>query len=137
MKYGWEDVWAGKPIGATRLVKNTTRCTFLGLSLFIGQATSMPSYFFTKSKQPASNLYTHHHNFPAQASNPPEHASPLHDLRPAHWVELSKNGDAYVLSKEGLSVGLVRLYVVVFFFWFKPTFLPPGNYYPIVFLGGS
>ena len=36
MKYGWEDVWAGKPIGATRLVKNTTRCTFLGLSLFIG-----------------------------------------------------------------------------------------------------
>ena len=59
-----------------------------------------------KIMQPASSLHIHHHSFPAaQASNPPDHQSTLNDLRPAHWVELSKTGDAYVLSKDGLSVG--------------------------------
>lgn len=37
----------------------------------------------------------------AEASNPPPDQSPLNDLRPQHWVEQSKNGDSWVLSKDG------------------------------------
>ena len=37
----------------------------------------------------------------AEATNPPPDQTPCNDLRPQHWVEQSKNGDSWVLSKDG------------------------------------
>jgi len=37
----------------------------------------------------------------ADAANPPPDQTPCNDLRPQHWVEQSKNGDSWVLSKDG------------------------------------
>ena len=39
----------------------------------------------------------------AQATNPPPDLTALADARPQFWVEMSKNGDAWVLTKEGHS----------------------------------
>ena len=38
----------------------------------------------------------------AEASNPPPDTTPTQDVRPAHWVEMAKNGDAWILSKDGI-----------------------------------
>ena len=39
----------------------------------------------------------------AKATNPPPDLTPQHDLRPQFWVEMSKTGDAWVLTKDGYS----------------------------------
>ena len=37
----------------------------------------------------------------AQAQNPPPEQSAWQDARNAHWVEVSRNGDAWVSAKDG------------------------------------
>jgi len=37
----------------------------------------------------------------AEATNPPPDQSPSNDLRPQHWIEQSRNGDSWVLCKDG------------------------------------
>lgn len=38
---------------------------------------------------------------PAQASAPGPEANPAVDNRPQYWCELAKNGDMWLLAKEG------------------------------------
>ena len=45
----------------------------------------------------------------AEATNPPPHQSPSNDLRPQHWIEQSRNGDSWVLCKDGDWLHLIEL----------------------------
>ena len=42
----------------------------------------------------------------AQAMNPPPDMTSTNDQRPQHWIEQSRNGDAWVMSRDGCS-GLI------------------------------
>lgn len=107
-KYGWEDVYAGKPIGASWMIK-MMRMMFDDHDQ--DQPEEVPCLRFWMLP-PTSHLmsYTHAYWSPvlvphpcaaAEATNPPPDQTPLNDLRPQHWVEQSRNGDSWVLSKDG------------------------------------
>lgn len=81
-KYGWEDIFAGKVIGAAML----KICETLSLGFIVPKHHEHQHFYATSE---------------AGTGNPPPDASPVNDVRPMHWVELSKNGDAWVVCKEG------------------------------------
>ena len=88
-KYGWEDVFANRPIGVTWWC-------FLVLVAIMQINVVFPAL------GPSWHLGGWVSTAIAQALNPPPDQNAQNDVRPQHWLEVSKNGDVWVLCKDGL-----------------------------------
>ena len=89
-KYGWEDVFANRPIGVTWW------CFLVLVAIMQINVVVFPAL------GPSWHLGGWVSTAIAQALNPPPDQNAQNDVRPQHWLEVSKNGDVWVLCKDGL-----------------------------------
>lgn len=115
-KYGWEDVYSGKPPSSASWIDSIGIFAHNEEEIFDTIFDSMfanylKAYFraflwgwihWTPFQSPFVPYVTPFSFATSEAAQAPPDQSPAQDARPQHWVEIAKNGDAWVLCKDGI-----------------------------------